>query len=76
MEFDFVRRKDDPLDRRSILVQRTPIGHSLLRELRGIMNASVTAKPRMIPAQSAGLMSPRGSNRYTVFLPSRSPFSS
>jgi DNA-binding MarR family transcriptional regulator len=75
MEFDLVRRKGDPLDRRSILVQRTPIGHSLLRELRGIMNASAKANPR-VSAQSADLMSTRGSNRYTVFLPSRSPLSS
>jgi DNA-binding MarR family transcriptional regulator len=70
-EFDFVRSKGDPLDRRSILIQRTPIRHSLLRELRGIMNASMTAKPR-VSAQSAGLMSSCGTNRYTVFLPSRS----
>src|SRR6185437_2736380 len=59
MEFDLIRRKDDPLDRRSILVQRTPIGHSLLRELRGIMKNAAAEAQRWVPAQSAGLTSSR-----------------
>ena len=59
MEFDLVRRKDDPLDRRSILVQRTPIGHSLLRELRGMMKNAAAEAQRWVPAQSAGLTSSR-----------------
>ena len=37
-EFDLTRRKSDPLDRRSILVQRTAAGNRFLRELRSIMN--------------------------------------
>ncbi|HSU04085.1 MAG TPA: MarR family transcriptional regulator [Acetobacteraceae bacterium] len=36
-EFDLVKRKTDPLDRRSVLVQRTPAGMGFLRELRGIL---------------------------------------
>ena len=36
-EFNLVRRKTDPLDRRSVLVQRTTKGAALLREIRGIM---------------------------------------
>ena len=36
-EFDLTRRKTDPLDRRSVLVQRTTKGAALLREIRGIM---------------------------------------
>ncbi|MGH7748305.1 MAG: MarR family transcriptional regulator [Candidatus Dormibacteria bacterium] len=36
-EFSFVRREDDPLDRRSILIRRTRKGLSLLRELGRIM---------------------------------------
>src|SRR5580692_10463750 len=36
-EFDLVRRKTDPLDRRSVLVQRTPPGMAFLRELRGYL---------------------------------------
>jgi DNA-binding MarR family transcriptional regulator len=36
-EFDLVRRKTDPMDRRSVLVQRTPPGMAFLRELRGYL---------------------------------------
>lgn len=39
-EFDLVKRKTDPLDRRSVLVQRTPAGMAFLRELRGILRDS------------------------------------
>jgi DNA-binding MarR family transcriptional regulator len=43
-EFDLVRRKTDPLDRRSILVQRTAAGMRFLRELRQMLNdAAATA---------------------------------
>ena len=46
-EFDLVRRKADPLDRRSVLVQRTAAGNRFLRDLRSIMmeaSKSITAK--------------------------------
>lgn len=44
-ELDLARRKVDPMDRRSILVQRTLKGTAYLRELRSIMSeASGTAK--------------------------------
>jgi DNA-binding MarR family transcriptional regulator len=44
-EFDLVKRKTDPLDRRSVLVQRTPAGTALLRELRSILrDAAAEAK--------------------------------
>ena len=36
-ELDLARRKVDPTDRRSVLVQRTPRGAAFLRDLRGIM---------------------------------------
>jgi DNA-binding MarR family transcriptional regulator len=36
-ELDLARRKVDPLDRRSVLVQRTPKGSGFLRDLRNIM---------------------------------------
>ena len=51
-EFDLARRKIDPQDRRSVLVQRTTKGAAFLREIRGIMaDASdepnnVAKKPR------------------------------
>ncbi len=36
-ELDLARRKVDPQDRRSVLVQRTLKGQAFLRELRGFM---------------------------------------
>ena len=36
-ELDLARRKVDPLDRRSVLVQRTTKGAAFLRDLRGVM---------------------------------------
>jgi DNA-binding MarR family transcriptional regulator len=42
-EFDLVRRKTDPLDRRSVLVQRTATGMVFLRELRMILNDAAAA---------------------------------
>ena len=36
-EFDLVRRKTDPLDRRSVLVQRTVFGTAFLRDLKKIL---------------------------------------
>lgn len=44
-ELDLARRKLDPSDRRSVLVQRTAKGNAFLRELRGFMaEASKVAK--------------------------------
>jgi DNA-binding MarR family transcriptional regulator len=45
-EFDLVRRKTDPLDRRSVLVQRTAAGMAYLREIRTILaKAGVEGEP-------------------------------
>ncbi len=44
-EFDLVRRKTDPTDRRSVLVQRTPKGTAFIRDLRGIMKDASKVKP-------------------------------
>jgi DNA-binding MarR family transcriptional regulator len=41
-ELDLARRKMDPLDRRSVLVQRTPKGQAFLRELRSILGEAAT----------------------------------
>ena len=48
-ELDLARRKVDPADRRSVLVQRTLKGQSFLRDLRGIM-ADAGTSPRKAPA--------------------------
>jgi DNA-binding MarR family transcriptional regulator len=42
-ELDLVLRKEDPSDRRSVLVKRTPSGAALLREIRKIVNDAVSA---------------------------------
>src|ERR1700690_1972947 len=50
-ELDLARRKVDPLDRRSILVQRTLKGASFLRDLRSIRGeAPSSAKKPPAPA--------------------------
>lgn len=43
-ELDLARRKVDPLDRRSVLVQRTLKGAAYLREIRSIMGEAGTSK--------------------------------
>jgi DNA-binding MarR family transcriptional regulator len=42
-ELDLARRKVDPMDRRSVLVQRTLKGTTFLRDLRGIMGDAAAA---------------------------------
>jgi DNA-binding MarR family transcriptional regulator len=41
--FDLVRRKTDPRDRRSVLVQRTASGMAFQRELRAILRGAAAA---------------------------------
>ena len=40
-ELDLARRKVDPADRRSVIVQRTLKGAAFLRDLRGIMSEAM-----------------------------------
>ena len=49
-ELDLARRKVDPLDRRSVLVQRTPKGAAFLRDLRSIMNEASTGSKKVAVA--------------------------
>ena len=51
-ELDLARRKVDPLDRRSILVQRTLKGAAFLRDMRSIM-AEASAPVRKVASPSA-----------------------
>jgi DNA-binding MarR family transcriptional regulator len=53
-EFDLVKRKTDPLDRRSVLVQRTPAGMSFLREMRGILRDAAAGANLKLPAEAVG----------------------
>ena len=48
-ELDLARRKVDPMDRRSVLVQRTLKGQAFLRDLRGIMTEA-SGTPKKMPA--------------------------
>ncbi|WP_419728395.1 MarR family transcriptional regulator [Lichenicola sp.] len=50
-ELDLARRKVDPMDRRSILVQRTLKGAAYLRELRSIMSEASTTSRRSGPVE-------------------------
>jgi DNA-binding MarR family transcriptional regulator len=43
-ELDLARRKVDPQDRRSVLVQRTTKGSAFLRDVRGIMTEASGGK--------------------------------
>ena len=53
-ELDLARRKVDPLDRRSVLVQRTPKGSAFLRDVHKIINESVNPKkPAAAPAKES-----------------------
>jgi len=45
-DFDLVRRKADPTDRRSVLVQRTPAGTSYLKDIRSILRDASNGKTR------------------------------
>lgn len=51
-ELDLARRKVDPMDRRSVLVQRTLKGAAFLRDLRSIMNeATATSRKTSAPEE-------------------------
>ena len=50
-EFDLARRKQDPLDRRSVLVQRTVSGTAFLRDLKKIL-ADAGLGTSKVPVQS------------------------
>ena len=49
-ELDFTKRATDPQDRRSVLVQRTPKGATLLKDMRSIMSEAVAEGRASVPA--------------------------
>jgi DNA-binding MarR family transcriptional regulator len=51
-ELDLARRKVDPMDRRSVLVQRTLKGQAFLRDLRSIMAEAGAASKKLAAAAS------------------------
>src|SRR3954452_4757017 len=70
-EFDLVRRKTDPLDRRSVLVQRTATGMAFLREMRTILRDA--GAPMRITADRAEPRQPAESEpaRATHYTPAQ-----
>ncbi|MBV8096109.1 MAG: MarR family transcriptional regulator, partial [Acetobacteraceae bacterium] len=53
-ELDLARRKVDPMDRRSVLVQRTLKGAAFLRDLRSIMGEAAVANRKTGTAVGTG----------------------
>ena len=51
-ELELARRKVDPADRRSVLVQRTLKGQAFLRDLRAIMSEAASPKKSSTAAES------------------------
>jgi DNA-binding MarR family transcriptional regulator len=66
-ELDLARRKVDPMDRRSVLVQRTLKGSGFLRDLKTIM-AEAEQNTRDVPAAEAANAEPgtAGTSRKVV----------
>ncbi len=64
-ELDLARRKVDPMDRRSILVQRTLKGQAFLRDLRGIM-VEATAGATQPAAESGAVQSKAARKRQSA----------
>jgi DNA-binding MarR family transcriptional regulator len=54
VEFDLVRRMPDPLDRRSVLIQRTAAGQALFRDVRSYLR-SAASEETGAPQRKAGL---------------------
>lgn len=51
-EFELVRRKIDPQDRRSVLVQRTAKGNAFMRDLSRTVNGLAAAWDAPLPRES------------------------
>jgi DNA-binding MarR family transcriptional regulator len=60
-ELDLARRKVDPMDRRSVLVQRTLKGQAFLRDLRGIMVEATAGATK--PAAESGAMQSKAARK-------------
>jgi DNA-binding MarR family transcriptional regulator len=59
-ELDYARRKTDPADRRSVLVQRTVKGAAFLRDLRSILSEAAAAARKGQTATEPGRRAARG----------------
>jgi DNA-binding MarR family transcriptional regulator len=62
-ELDLARRKVDPMDRRSVIVQRTLKGTAFLRDMRQIMTEAEQQAHEMPQVEPANAESARGEGR-------------
>src|SRR6195952_4079271 len=62
-ELDLARRKVDPMDRRSVLVQRTLKGQAFLRDLRSIMSEAGVASKKPAAAATGNVVEHAPSRR-------------
>jgi len=62
-ELDLARRKVDPMDRRSVIVQRTLKGSAFLRDMRQIMSEAETQAHEMPTGEPANSEPARGEGR-------------
>jgi DNA-binding MarR family transcriptional regulator len=65
-EFDLVRRKTDPLDRRSVLVQRTATGMAFYRELRNILKDAAATAQTAVTAAATTVRTGNAAGRRTA----------
>jgi DNA-binding MarR family transcriptional regulator len=77
-ELDFVRRKTDPLDRRSVLAQRTAKGSAFMRELGSTMATAVShAGPEPVeekaPARGGEKVTARGGEKTSARAAEKAP---
>lgn len=71
-ELDLARRKTDPSDRRSVLVQRTLKGIAFLRDLRGIMSeAHETARKATKRAAAVASKPPKPTAKPAAKVPAK-----
>lgn len=65
-ELDLVRRTRDRLDRRSVLIRRTPKGNAFMRDLRTMMSEALEPAPEggVAVTTESGNLEPRRSGRH------------
>ncbi len=65
VEFDLIRRKTNPLDRRSVLVQRTTTGTAFLRDVRAILRVAAS-EGRAVAENGSGRQRATAGRRQAV----------
>jgi DNA-binding MarR family transcriptional regulator len=68
-EFELVKRKTDPLDRRSVLVQRTPAGMAFLRDIRSMLRDAAGEANLQLPGHEPAAASTASRTRVPELRP-------